>query len=96
MAGRFPLLLDQHIPQALAQALRERGWAVVRVVDLKRELGPCRLWQRQPGNAQKIAADFARVAALSYRFEVWSPAPSIRIEDCSSPLQPESHPEGET
>jgi hypothetical protein len=40
MAGRFPLLLDEHIPQALARALRERGWAVVRVVDLKRELGP--------------------------------------------------------
>ena len=40
MAGRFPLLLDEHIPRSLAQALRQRGWAVVRVVDLKAELGP--------------------------------------------------------
>jgi len=40
MAGRFPLLLDEHVPQALAQALRERGWKVVRVVDLKPGLGP--------------------------------------------------------
>jgi hypothetical protein len=39
MAGRFPLLLDEHIPRALAQALRSRGWIVVRVVDLKTGLG---------------------------------------------------------
>jgi hypothetical protein len=31
MAGRFPLLLDEHVPRSLEQALRERGWAVVRV-----------------------------------------------------------------
>jgi hypothetical protein len=40
MAGRFPLLLDEHIPRPLAHALRECGWVVVRVVDLKSELGP--------------------------------------------------------
>ena len=40
MAGRFPLLLDEHVPRALAQALRRLGWAVLRVVDLKAELGP--------------------------------------------------------
>jgi hypothetical protein len=34
------LLLDEHVPRSLEQALRERGWAVVRVVDLKAELGP--------------------------------------------------------
>ena len=40
MAGRFPLLLDEHVPWPLAHALRECGWVVVRVVDLKSELGP--------------------------------------------------------
>ena len=39
MAGRFPLLLDEHIPRALAQVLLRRGWTVARVVDLKTELG---------------------------------------------------------
>ena len=39
MAGRFPLLLDEHVPRSLAQALRSRGWTVLRVVDLKTELG---------------------------------------------------------
>lgn len=38
MAGRFPLLMDEHVPWALAQALRRQGWTVVRVVDLS-ELG---------------------------------------------------------
>jgi len=40
MADRFPLLLDEHVPRSLEQALRQRGWSVVRVVDLKAELGP--------------------------------------------------------
>ena len=40
MAGRFPLLLDEHVPRSLEQALHQRGWAVVRVVDLKAKLGP--------------------------------------------------------
>lgn len=40
MAGRFPLLLDEHVSRSLAQALRQLGWAVARVVDLKVELGP--------------------------------------------------------
>jgi len=35
MAGRYPLLLDEHVPRSLSQALRQLGWAVVRVVDLK-------------------------------------------------------------
>jgi predicted nuclease of predicted toxin-antitoxin system len=39
VAGRFPLLLDEHIPRSLAEALLRRGWTVVRVVDLKTELG---------------------------------------------------------
>ncbi len=39
MAGRFPLLLDEHVPRSLARALRRRGWTVVRVVDLETELG---------------------------------------------------------
>ena len=39
MAGRFPLLLDEHVPRSLAEALLRRGWTVVRVVDLKTELG---------------------------------------------------------
>lgn len=34
MAGRFPLLVDEHVPLALVQALRRRGWSVLRVVDL--------------------------------------------------------------
>lgn len=34
MAGRFPLLVDEHVPRALVQALQRRGWSVVRVVDL--------------------------------------------------------------
>src|SRR5215210_5966985 len=38
MAGRFPLLVDEHIPKPLVKALQQRGWAVVRVVDLA-ELG---------------------------------------------------------
>jgi uncharacterized protein DUF5615 len=37
--GRFPLLADEHVPKALVQALRQRGWTVVRVVDLESELG---------------------------------------------------------
>jgi hypothetical protein len=28
MAGRFPLLLDEHVPRSLEQALRQRGWAL--------------------------------------------------------------------
>lgn len=39
MTGRFPLLMDEHVPLSLVQALRRRGWAVVRVVDLSDELG---------------------------------------------------------
>lgn len=35
MAGRFPLLADEHVPRALVQALYDRGWTVVRVVDLR-------------------------------------------------------------
>jgi hypothetical protein len=38
MAGRFPLLLDEHVPRALGQALRRLGWTVTRVVDIQ-ELG---------------------------------------------------------
>lgn len=34
MAGRFPLLVDEHVPLALVRALQRRGWTVVRVVDL--------------------------------------------------------------
>ena len=34
MAGRFPLLVDEHVPRSLVQALLLRGWIVVRVVDL--------------------------------------------------------------
>jgi hypothetical protein len=34
MAGRFPLLVDEHVPLALVRALQRRGWMVVRVVDL--------------------------------------------------------------
>ncbi len=40
MAGRFPLLVDEHVPKSLVQALQQRGWVVVRVVDLKPDLGP--------------------------------------------------------
>lgn len=39
MAGRFPLLADEHVPRSLVQALQRRGWTVVRVVDLKTDLG---------------------------------------------------------
>lgn len=39
MAGRFPLLADEHVPRSLVQALLQRGWVIVRVVDLKTELG---------------------------------------------------------
>jgi hypothetical protein len=39
MPGRFPLLVDEHVPRSLVQALLRRGWVVVRVVDLKAELG---------------------------------------------------------
>ena len=31
--GRFVVLTDEHIPNALVEALRQRGWSVVRVVD---------------------------------------------------------------
>lgn len=34
MAGRFPLLIDEHVPKPLVKALQQRGWEVVRVVDL--------------------------------------------------------------
>lgn len=34
MAGRFPLLVDEHVPRAFVQALQRRGWSVVRIVDL--------------------------------------------------------------
>lgn len=34
MAGRFPLLVDEHVPKPLVQALQRLGWTVVRVVDL--------------------------------------------------------------
>jgi hypothetical protein len=40
MVGRFPVLVDEHIPRSLVQALRQRGWTLVRVVDLKPDLGP--------------------------------------------------------
>jgi hypothetical protein len=32
MAGRFPLLLDEHVPRPLAHALRECGWVVVHML----------------------------------------------------------------
>ena len=38
MAGRFPLLVDEHVPRPLVQTLQRRGWTVARVVDLP-ELG---------------------------------------------------------
>jgi uncharacterized protein DUF5615 len=38
MVGRFPLLVDEHVPWPLVQALQRKGWTVVRVVDLP-ELG---------------------------------------------------------
>jgi hypothetical protein len=31
MAGRFPLLVDEHVPKPLVKALQQRGWEVVRV-----------------------------------------------------------------
>jgi hypothetical protein len=34
MAGRFPLLVDEHVPKPLVQALQRLGWTVTRVVDL--------------------------------------------------------------
>lgn len=34
MAGRFPLLVDEHIPKPLVKSLQQRGWEAVRVVDL--------------------------------------------------------------
>jgi hypothetical protein len=33
VAGRFPLLTDEHTPTALIKALRDRGWDVVRILD---------------------------------------------------------------
>jgi hypothetical protein len=33
VAGRFPLLADEHTSAALFAALRDRGWDVVRVID---------------------------------------------------------------
>jgi Domain of unknown function (DUF5615) len=36
MVGRFPLLVDEHVPKSLVQALLQRGWTVVRVVDIAR------------------------------------------------------------
>ena len=34
MAGRFPLLTDIHVHDALVEALRRAGWDVLRAVDL--------------------------------------------------------------
>ena len=34
MAGPFPLLTDEHISKALIKTLRDRGWDVVRAVDV--------------------------------------------------------------
>jgi Domain of unknown function (DUF5615) len=34
VAGTFPLLTDEHISKALIKALHERGWDVVRAVDV--------------------------------------------------------------
>jgi predicted nuclease of predicted toxin-antitoxin system len=34
MAGRFPLLTDEHISRALVEGLRARGWDVLRAVDV--------------------------------------------------------------
>lgn len=34
MAGRFPLLTDNHVHQSIVHALRSRGWDVLRAVDL--------------------------------------------------------------
>jgi hypothetical protein len=39
MTGRFPLLVDEHVPRSLVVALRRLDWVVVRVVDLERALG---------------------------------------------------------
>jgi hypothetical protein len=33
VAGRFPLLTDNHVRQSIIQALRSRGWDVLRAVD---------------------------------------------------------------
>ena len=34
MAGRFPLLTDNHVRQQLVEALTSRGWDVVRAIDV--------------------------------------------------------------
>lgn len=34
MAGRFPLYTDAHVQQALVDALLDRGWDVVRAIDV--------------------------------------------------------------
>ena len=34
MAGRFPLLTDIHVHDALVEALRRAGWDILRAVDL--------------------------------------------------------------
>ena len=34
MAGSFPVLSDEHISKALIRGLRDRGWDVVRAVDV--------------------------------------------------------------
>lgn len=34
MPRRFPLLTDEHISKALIKALRERGWDVIRAIDV--------------------------------------------------------------
>jgi hypothetical protein len=69
MAGRFPLLADEHVSRALVQALQRRGWAVLRVVDLKVDLG-------QGSDDEKVFAHAAQkgyVVLSSDERALWRP-----------------------
>jgi hypothetical protein len=69
MAGRFPLLVDEHVPRSLVQALRQHGWTVVRVVDLKPELGP----GADDGQVYSYASRHGYVVLSSDERALWRP-----------------------
>jgi hypothetical protein len=68
MAVHFPLVTDEHVPNALVSALRNRQWDVVRVLDIP-ELGK----GVDDGAIFEWAASSGRVLLSSDEKALWRP-----------------------
>ena len=80
MAGRFPLLIDEHLSGAFVQALRRRGWIAVRVVDLTSELGQ----GADNGEVFAYAAEHGYVVVSSDERALWRPG-ALRAQGSAFP-----------